>query len=166
VIFYRNARSLDSIDEAANDDSASALNVVVEHAVGILVAFQSREWVLEIFELDDDAVTRLVWCVCDEKQHGTYFGHLSVKAAMSSSRNSFSSSAVTLGLLEPMYSGSSRRAWLLVPRSRVRGKVASGLMPAQAVYKDSLPTGIPIPFTPRSPRPKMRDPSVRTVMST
>jgi hypothetical protein len=33
---------------------------------------------------------------------------------MSSSRNSFSSSAVTLGFLAPMYRGSSRSVWLLV----------------------------------------------------
>jgi hypothetical protein len=35
-------------------------------------------------------------------------------------------------------------------------------MPPQAVYKASLPMGIPMPLQPRSPNPKIRSPSVRT----
>eukprot|EP00960_Hanusia_phi_P060654 764576-Hanusia_phi.AAC.1 len=31
------------------------------------------------------------------------------------------------------------------------------------VYKASFPTGIPIPFTPRSPSPRIRSPSVTTI---
>jgi len=39
-------------------------------------------------------------------------------------------------------------------------------MPAQAVYSDSLPIGMPMPFAPRSPRPRMRSPSVTTIIAT
>lgn len=41
-----------------------------------------------------------------------------------------------------------------------------GLIPAAATYISSLPIGIPIPWTPRSPKPRIRLPSVRTIMST
>ena len=43
---------------------------------------------------------------------------------------------------------------------------AIGWMPAQAVYSESLPTGIPMPLEPRSPRPRMRSPSVTTIIAT
>lgn len=65
-----------------------------------------------------------------------------------------------------MYNGSSRRALLLVPRSKVKGRVASGRMPAHVVYSASLPMGIPMPLIPRSPNPRIRDPSVIHVIST
>lgn len=51
---------------------------------------------------------------------------------------------------------------LFVPTSITTGRHFSGLIPAQAVYRQSLPTGMPIPKTPRSPNPKMRSPSVTT----
>lgn len=51
---------------------------------------------------------------------------------------------------------------LSVPTSITTGRHFSGLMPAQAVYRQSFPTGMPIPYTPRSPNPKMRSPSVTT----
>eukprot|EP00955_Chlamydomonas_euryale_P111560 366074-Chlamydomonas_euryale.AAC.11 len=43
---------------------------------------------------------------------------------------------------------------------------SDGEKPAAAQYRSSLPTGIPMPFTPRSPRPKMREPSVTTIADT
>lgn len=62
----------------------------------------------------------------------TYPRNFSVMADMSSSKNSCSSSAETFSLLLPMYNGSSLKALLFVPRSRVIGRAASGLIPAQA----------------------------------
>lgn len=41
-----------------------------------------------------------------------------------------------------------------------------GLIPAAATYISSFPIGIPIPWTPRSPSPRIRLPSVRTIIST
>lgn len=41
-----------------------------------------------------------------------------------------------------------------------------GLMPARAVYKASLPTGMPMPQAPKSPRPRIRSPSVTTIALT
>ncbi len=52
---------------------------------------------------------------------------------------------------------------LFVPTSRVIGKQYSGATPANAVYKLNLPTGIPIPLQPKSPKPKIRSPSVTTI---
>lgn len=56
--------------------------------------------------------------------------------------------------------------WLLVPTSMVMGKHWWGLMPARAVYNESLPTGIPIPHAPKSPNPKILSPSVTTIART
>ena len=55
---------------------------------------------------------------------------------------------------------------LFVPQSSMTGRHCVGWMPAQAVYRESLPTGMPIPFAPRSPRPRIRSPSVTTMMRT
>lgn len=60
VILDGDTRRLDGVDEATNNDGASSLDVVVEHAVGVLVALESGEGVLEVLELNDDAVTRSV----------------------------------------------------------------------------------------------------------
>lgn len=46
---------LDSVDETAKNDGTSALDVVVEHGVGVLVTFKRREGVFEVLVLDDDA---------------------------------------------------------------------------------------------------------------
>lgn len=92
-------------------------------------------------------------------------GHFSFKAIMTSSMNSCSSWADPFSLLLPKYSGSSKRVLLPVPRSNIKGRVTSGLIPAHAVYKANLPTGIPMPLIPRSPSPNIRDPSVTTVIS-
>lgn len=56
--------------------------------------------------------------------------------------------------------------WLLVPTSRVMGRHWWGLMPAKAVYRANLPTGIPIPHAPKSPRPRILSPSVTTIART
>jgi len=45
---------LDTVDEATEDDSTSTLDVVVEHGVGVLVALERREGVLEVLVLDDN----------------------------------------------------------------------------------------------------------------
>lgn len=55
---------------------------------------------------------------------------------------------------------------LFVPTSMVIGRHWWGLIPARAVYKDNFPTGIPIPHAPRSPRPRIRSPSVTTIART
>ena len=46
--------ALDSGDDAAKDDSASTLDVIVEASVQVAVPLKSGEGVLEILELDDD----------------------------------------------------------------------------------------------------------------
>ena len=57
--------------------------------------------------------------------------------------------------------------WLLtllfVPTSIMTGRHTSGSMPLHTVYRASFPTGIPIPQQPRSPRPRIRSPSVITM---
>jgi len=45
------------------------------------------------------------------------------------------------------------------------GSVSSGGIPAQAVYKLNFPVGMPMPPTPWSPRPRMRSPSVTTMIA-
>ena len=96
------------VDEAAEDDGAGALDVVVEHGVGVLVAVEGGEGVLEVFVLDDDAIPNssvIFFPPIYKESRWSWFthpGHLSVKAAINSSRNSFSSSAVTFSLLLPM----------------------------------------------------------------
>ena len=54
---------------------------------------------------------------------------------------------------------------LLVPTSNTIGSVRSGRMPPIAVYRESLPIGIPSPPAPWSPIPRMRSPSVTTMTS-
>lgn len=56
--------------------------------------------------------------------------------------------------------------WLFVPTSSVMGRHWWGLMPARAVYRASLPTGMPIPHAPKSPRPRILSPSVTTMART
>jgi len=70
------------------------------------------------------------------------------------------------GCLSPMYSGSSSSCWLFVPTSMVIGSAYAGCTPAHAVYRDNLPIGMPMPSAPRSPRPRMRSPSVTTMIAT
>lgn len=57
----------------------------------------------------------------------------------------------------------ARLALFSVPTSKVIGRHWDGCTPASAVYRDSFPTGMPIPNTPRSPRPRMRSPSVTQI---
>jgi len=55
---------------------------------------------------------------------------------------------------------------LLVPTSSVIGRQLLGGTPAQAVYRASLPIGMPMPYVPRSPRPSILSPSVTTIACT
>lgn len=166
LIFRGDTCALDGVYEAGQDDGPGSLDVVVEARVRILISFECRKWVLEILKLNDNATTRSAKAGADPTMTATDPGHLSVSAAISSSRNSISSACDTFSRRLPKYKGSSRRALFPVPRSSVRGRVASGLIPAHAVYSASLPTGMPMPLMPKSPRPNIRDPSVTTVIST
>jgi hypothetical protein len=51
---------------------------------------------------------------------------------------------------------------LSVPTSMTTGRQYCGGTPPIAVYNESLPTGIPIPYAPRSPSPRILSPSVTT----
>jgi hypothetical protein len=55
---------------------------------------------------------------------------------------------------------------VFVPTSRVTGKHWCGLMPARAVYSANLPTGMPMPYAPKSPSPRILSPSVTTMART
>jgi len=176
--------TLDSVDDTTENDGAGTLDVIVKAGVGTLVTLKCGEGVLEVLELDHNAKLNFpLACVCtsdvaDPPHPGctrgapgltrelTYPGQRSVRADINSSKNSRSSSGLILSRRLPMYSGSSRRVLLLVPRSRVNGRVASGRIPAQAVYRANLPMGIPMPLMPRSPSPRIREPSVIHVIST
>ena len=48
--------SFHGVDESTNNDSTSALNIIIEARVDILVPFESWEWIFEILKLDDDTV--------------------------------------------------------------------------------------------------------------
>lgn len=54
VVLDGNAGGFDGIDKTANNDSAGTLDVVIEHGVGVLVALEGGEWVLEVLKLDDN----------------------------------------------------------------------------------------------------------------
>ena len=60
VVLDRSTASFHGVDESTNNDSTSALNIIIEARVDILVPFESWEWVLKILKLDDDTVTMLV----------------------------------------------------------------------------------------------------------
>ena len=79
MVLDGDTRRLDGVDETTNNDGTSALDVVVEHAVCVLVALEGGEGVLEVLELDNDAVTRsvtafgnrsvvLTWATCRSGQ--------------------------------------------------------------------------------------------------
>src|SRR5215469_9733958 len=89
-----------------------------------------------------------------------HFGKTVCTASTNSSTNEYSSSVDGRVLLIPRYNGSCRYCSLLVPASRYIGNKYWGGTPAQAVYNCSFPIGIPIPFAPRSPRPRIRPASV------
>lgn len=55
---------------------------------------------------------------------------------------------------------------VLVPTSRVTGKHWCGLIPARAVYNANFPTGMPMPYAPKSPSPRILSPSVTTMART
>ena len=54
VLLAGQTGALDSVDDTAEDDSASTLDVIVEAGVQITVTLKSGEGVLEILKLDDD----------------------------------------------------------------------------------------------------------------
>jgi hypothetical protein len=54
VLLAGQTRALDSVDDTAEDDSASTLDVIVEAGVQITVTLKSGEGVLEILKLDDN----------------------------------------------------------------------------------------------------------------
>ncbi len=56
LLFGGEAGSFDGVDDAGEDDGAGALDVVVEAGVLVLVTLECREWILEVLELDDNAV--------------------------------------------------------------------------------------------------------------
>ena len=53
-----------------------------------------------------------------------------------------------------------------MPASMVMGSVQRGSTPASPEYSASFPTGMPMPLAPKSPRPKMRSPSVTQMTRT
>ena len=55
VVLEINACVLDGVDEAGKNDGAGALDVVIEASVGVLVTLESREGILEILKLNNDA---------------------------------------------------------------------------------------------------------------
>mmetsp|Transcript_5322 Transcript_5322/g.18542 ORF Transcript_5322/g.18542 Transcript_5322/m.18542 type:complete len:300 (-) Transcript_5322:109-1008(-) len=62
----------------------------------------------------------------------------------------------------PLYPLSRSRPSLSVPTSSVTGQHRLGSTPATVVYSRILPSAMPMPPAPRSPRPRMRSPSVTT----
>ena len=54
LVLGGNARLLDGVDETGKNHGTSALNIVVEHGVGVLVALKRREGVLEVLVLNDN----------------------------------------------------------------------------------------------------------------
>ena len=157
----RNMRLLKGVDNACQDDSSSTLNIIVEAAVFVLILLESRERVLEVLKLDDNSEGSLVSLCLWNMVVSSYPGQTLLRAIINSSMNSISSFSESFRAFEPMYNGSFKSFSLLVPRSRVNGRVRSGRIPAQPVYNASFPTGIPIPLTPRSPKPRIREPSGR-----
>src|ERR1022692_493850 len=89
-----------------------------------------------------------------------HFGNTSCTASTNSSTKEKSSSVDGRVFRIPKYRGSCRYCSLLVPASTYMGSRYCGGTPAQAVYSCSLPMGMPAPFAPRSPRPRIRPPSV------
>ncbi len=66
----------------------------------------------------------------------------------------------TQGLLNPTrkYNPTPNRK----PHTANRTMLFSGGTPPRAVYSAALPRGMPMPLAPKSPRPRMRSPSVKT----
>ena len=91
-------------------------------------------------------------------------GKRSCTARTNSSSSASYSAPRTRGCRRPTYDSDSRRRAFSVPTSIVIGRHWCGGMPAQAVYSVSLPMGMPMPCAPRSPRPRIRSPSVTTIM--
>lgn len=86
-------------------------------------------------------------------------------ACTTSCMSSAYSTPRSLGCGVPTYSGSCLSCALFVPTSTVMGRSQSGGAPA-APYTTHLPVGMPMPCAPRSPRPRIRSPSVMTAIRT
>ena len=91
-------------------------------------------------------------------------GNTSFAACTNSAKSSSYSLPRTRRRSIPLYKGSFSSLSLFVPTSNMTGRHWVGGMPAQAVYSDNFPIGMPMPPAPRSPRPSMRSPSVTTIM--
>ena len=83
-------------------------------------------------------------------------------SAMNSSTTSSYSDPLSRSLRRPLYVGSSRSDLLSVPTSMHTGRHWFGRIPAHTLYSKILPSAMPMPPAPRSPRPKIRSPSVTT----
>mmetsp|Transcript_10518 Transcript_10518/g.26102 ORF Transcript_10518/g.26102 Transcript_10518/m.26102 type:complete len:262 (-) Transcript_10518:257-1042(-) len=93
-------------------------------------------------------------------------GRHAVSAAASSPTNASYSAPRARRRRSPLYPGSASSFSLLVPTSRHSGRHTEGSTPAAAVYSVILPSLMPMPPAPRSPRPRMRSPSVTTITRT
>lgn len=106
VVLAGQAGALNSVDDTAKDDSTSTLDIIVEAGVRVTVPLKSGEGVLEILELDDDTREALLVVVTGKSPERhvrvTYPGQRSVRAAISSSKNSRSSSGEIFSRRLPM----------------------------------------------------------------
>ena len=89
---------------------------------------------------------------CVNKKHKTYKDKISLGTPL---KEVFACQLVTALL-----------TCVFVPTSRVMGKHWCGLIPARAVYSANFPTGMPIPYAPKSPSPRILSPSVTTMART
>mmetsp|Transcript_7168 Transcript_7168/g.22304 ORF Transcript_7168/g.22304 Transcript_7168/m.22304 type:complete len:215 (+) Transcript_7168:1875-2519(+) len=85
---------------------------------------------------------------------------------MNSSTNSSYISPLILFSLNPLYSSCARNASFSVPTSMHTDITFLGSTPPNTVYNIDFPSQIPIPFAPKSPKPKIRSPSVTTATFT
>ena len=107
LILARDSGTLNCIDHPSEDDSAGALDVIIEAGVCMSVTLQCGEWILEILKLNDDPDSDNPLAEHALEHEGkkkkkkkdprsTYPGQRSVKAIISSSMNSRSSSGEIL----------------------------------------------------------------------
>lgn len=56
MVLARKARALHGVDDTTKDDSSGTLDIIVEAREDITITLQSRERILEVFKLDNNAV--------------------------------------------------------------------------------------------------------------
>lgn len=56
LVLGRNTGSFYSVDDSGEYDRAGPLDIVIEAGILVLISLECREGILEVFELDDDAV--------------------------------------------------------------------------------------------------------------